>query len=367
MSIKENKFNRYVDCFTSNNCIHSSLMFGNENNVPNPLYSFVVPTYKRPDMLKMALESIIKQTASDIPFEILVLDNNDDITDNKVLEVVGKLSDPRILYYRNEKNLGACGNWNRCVQLARSKWVIFLHDDDLLMPEYLARMDEFIRRVGTKRNIGYIRAGCISFFGDGLPDESNIGRESKSRIGRFFDKKDKLVAFRMTSKDIYLNGGVAWFGAPTYGAVINREAMIHVGGYDEQYSPCADCFGGYKLMREYEVFHTIQPTGYYRWSQNDTYNPITLAGLLNRYEEFLRFLSTESLFVRFFKDCFYYDSLKWMQAKAIEAGKVFDVTTCNNYSLYKERKTRSNMLHLIQKANKGISFVRLVKQYYNLE
>ena len=46
----------------------------------------------------------------------------------------------KLLRYKNEKNLGIYGNWNRCLQLARGKWYTMLHDDDLLSNNFLKEM-----------------------------------------------------------------------------------------------------------------------------------------------------------------------------------------------------------------------------------
>ncbi len=352
--IRENHYNAYKDCFVSLEDCRSTLLYGDPEKIPIHAYSFVIPTYKRPGMLRLALESVLQQTAK-IPFEVVVVDNDCDMGNDKTLAVIRDIADERVLYYRNEYNLGGAGNWNRGILLSRSNWSVFLHDDDLLMPDYLEKMNSLITDYPNIDQVGYIRAGSLSFYGDGLPDDKNQGQEQKGFMQRRFHNADKLIYSKRSGKDVYLNGGVAWFGAPTCGAVINRQAMLQVGGYDNAFSPCPDCFAGYKLMREYEILVTSPATGYYRWSQNDTYNLTTLVGLADRFEELLACLSMESKFVNFFKDCFYFDTIAWMHRKASEAGKSFDNSKCHNFNQYRKHPGRANMLRVIQRVDRLIT------------
>jgi len=45
-----------------------------------------------------------------------------------------------VSYHRNEKNLGIGGNWNRCLELAKTEFVTLLHADDVLLPSYAESM-----------------------------------------------------------------------------------------------------------------------------------------------------------------------------------------------------------------------------------
>ncbi len=357
---KENNFNTYNNCFSNINEIESVLVFGDRNIIISPMYSFVIPTYKRTTLLKNALESIINQKNSQIDIEIIIVDNDDDFNNVEVLNIVIKFNDPRILYYKNKKNLGACGNWNRGIQLSRSNWCIFLHDDDILMDDYLYKMHNFINSHKYDKTIGYISTSRISFRGDGLPDNCNVGKEKLGLIQKFFLLKNKIVGHKCSAIDIYLTGGIAWFGAPTCGAVINKEAFIKIGGFDEHYKPCPDCFAGYKLMKEYSIYKTVPAIAYYRWSDNDTYNINTLIGLADRFEEFLDYLSHESKFINFFKSCYYFDTINWLISKANEVSKTLPINECKNIEKYKCNKLKKFILRIIQRSYRSVIILKII-------
>jgi glycosyltransferase involved in cell wall biosynthesis len=110
----------------------------------SPLVSICTPTYNRPDFLERAIRSCLAQTFQD--FEIIVTDNSTNDLSEKMIQ---RLNDPRIRYFKNEKNLGPCGNTNRATELATGKYIKFLMDDDLLKPQCLEKMVEALERNPT--------------------------------------------------------------------------------------------------------------------------------------------------------------------------------------------------------------------------
>ena len=95
-------------------------------------YGIVIPVYNRPEYLRQAIASCIKQTAND--FEIIV---SDDCSSQDLRRVANSFHDSRVKYYRNESRLGAAGNHQHAVSLSTATYVIALHSDDLLLPKCL--------------------------------------------------------------------------------------------------------------------------------------------------------------------------------------------------------------------------------------
>lgn len=100
-----------------------------------PKLTFAIPYYSGPDYLRHALESVLAQTEPG--FEAIVVDDSAGSGTKALVESFG---DPRLRYFRNERNLGTAGNWNRCLELAGTELVTLLHADDELMPGYAALM-----------------------------------------------------------------------------------------------------------------------------------------------------------------------------------------------------------------------------------
>ena len=127
--------------------VHSILMFETICEC-KPYFSIMIPTYQRANVLKDAIYSALHQI--DISnFEIVIIDNeiesNTD-TEKVVKQFINEYPNIIIRYYKNIKNIGMVGNWNRCIELARGEWIVILHDDDMLHPLFLWYMSQYTNR-----------------------------------------------------------------------------------------------------------------------------------------------------------------------------------------------------------------------------
>jgi len=106
-----------------------------------PKVSIGLPVYNGERYLRSALESILRQDFCD--FELIISDNaSTDATQNICREYAAK--DYRIRYYRNERNIGASGNFKRVFELARGKFFKWAAHDDVHLPGFLRRCTEVI-------------------------------------------------------------------------------------------------------------------------------------------------------------------------------------------------------------------------------
>lgn len=111
-------------------------MHTNEQNI---ILSICIPTWNRASFLNTGLEKLNTQLSeiciNDI--EILVSDNYS--TDDTALVVQNFIHiGMPISYYCNEKNLGADGNFIKCIERAKGKFIWLLGDDDYLCDNSLA-------------------------------------------------------------------------------------------------------------------------------------------------------------------------------------------------------------------------------------
>ena len=54
------------------------------------------------------------------------------------------LGDPRITYVRNSENLRPSRNYNRCIELMQGEFAVLMGCDDVMRPNYVARVKELI-------------------------------------------------------------------------------------------------------------------------------------------------------------------------------------------------------------------------------
>ena len=301
------------DCISELSKIPCPLIWGDLNYVMNPIFSVTIPTYKRPELLKNCIMSAVNQIGFTESYEIIVVDNEETDTENDTERLIKQLNIPNLLYYRNKVNIQAAGNWNRCVMLARSKWVVMCHDDDWLKDNCLRTLKDIINdHVGDKLELGYIRPSGRSWYDPKL--------NTKPKKKKWKPHKKDTALIKRSYSDVIWSGGATWAGAPTCGALINKKAFIEVGGYNQQLSPCPDCYVPYHMLGRYGVYKTYYSLGYYRWSENDTYKKSTLLNLIEAYNEFLEILSEDHRIVQFFSNEHYADCVHYYVSKGKEAG-----------------------------------------------
>ena len=112
-------------------------------NSISPYFSVMIPAFKG-RFLADCIESVLTQTDND--FELIIVD---DASPENLKAIVEKFRDPRIRYFRNEVGFGAynvVGNWNKCLEYSRGKYVLCMGDDDRLLPNCLADYRNIINK-----------------------------------------------------------------------------------------------------------------------------------------------------------------------------------------------------------------------------
>ena len=98
-----------------------------------PTFTIGIPTFNRAKWLKTAIEAALSQTYRDV--KIIVSDNAS--TDNT--EAVVRRFGSRVIYSRNETNIGALSNFCRLVELASGDYFSWLQDDDCIFGQFAER------------------------------------------------------------------------------------------------------------------------------------------------------------------------------------------------------------------------------------
>ena len=98
--------------------------------------SVIIPTYNRCDLLKRAINSVIKQTIT--PKEIIIVDNG---STDQTYQMVSSLF-PEINYFI-EKKRGVSAARNKGILESKSKWIAFLDSDDAWKPTKLEKQMKY--------------------------------------------------------------------------------------------------------------------------------------------------------------------------------------------------------------------------------
>lgn len=105
----------------------------------SPLISVIIPTYNRGNLVLRAINSVLNQTYNNL--ELIIID--DASTDNTG-EVINKIQDKRIKYFKNVVNLGGGAARNIGIKLSKGTLIAFLDSDDEWIKEKLQKQVNYI-------------------------------------------------------------------------------------------------------------------------------------------------------------------------------------------------------------------------------
>ena len=105
------------------------------------MVSVVMPTFNCEKYIAQTIESVLSQTYTD--FEILVID---DCSSDNTVDLVKKISDPRIKLFVNDVNKGTAFSRNLAISESKGEYIAFLDGDDLWEPTKLEQQISFMKK-----------------------------------------------------------------------------------------------------------------------------------------------------------------------------------------------------------------------------
>ncbi|SEB00524.1 Glycosyltransferase, GT2 family [Pseudobutyrivibrio sp. ACV-2] len=103
--------------------------------------SIIIPTYNRKNTIQRAIDSVIKQTYQN--FEIIIID---DCSNDGTYEIIESYNDDRIMYLKNDVNLGSATSRNLGMSHAIGDVIAFLDSDNEWNEHYLENRLKYISK-----------------------------------------------------------------------------------------------------------------------------------------------------------------------------------------------------------------------------
>lgn len=233
-------------------CLNVESVLITKPKINHKIITVVIPTFNcKIEILKEAIDSVLNQKNFS-EFELLIVDNNPEINCS-THNLINEYKNDKIVYFKNSQNIGMFGNWNRGVELSSSKWVVFLHDDDIMSPYFLATCYPFLK----DQSIGILKPLNINF------SDSNKVK---------FEKPRNLKIERLRLIDFIWGCEI---GAPT-NIIYNKNALFEIGGFNNDFFPSADYVVAINLVKKYSVYRIPFELGGYRVGENESLNPNTM-------------------------------------------------------------------------------------------
>jgi glycosyltransferase involved in cell wall biosynthesis len=110
-------------------------------NGRSPLFSVVIPTRNRANLLPYALQSALHQEFDD--YEIVVSDN---CSSDNTEQVVRHLATGKVRYVRTPRSFDMADSWEFALRQTRGEYVTYLCDDDAIHPALLAKAARVIEQ-----------------------------------------------------------------------------------------------------------------------------------------------------------------------------------------------------------------------------
>lgn len=283
--VKNRDFLKRVDHYNDLNSIGTKLVYGKHYN-GEVFLNIILPVYDHPkEFIERAIDSALRQKCS-FSYQIIVIDDYPSDEPTTTEQYIRELNDSRVIYYKNETNMGVFGNWNRAILLARSKWVCFLHSDDFFRDNYLQNMYDIIQ---THPQIDQL--ACTYKKLDFLHDNINIKKERAGFSCKSILRKVKYTEYLYEMK------------TSVKGAFYQKDKLVEIGGFRSQ----GDGIGldDYPLMMRYAYYYNtylVECDLYLNsWAYNDSLNTKHwYPELVENYYMWLYFANKERKFVKFF-------------------------------------------------------------------
>lgn len=133
----------------------------------------VMPYYGDVPLMQLAVRSVRAQT--DDRWRLTVVDDG---TEPGVPEWFAALGDDRVRFERNPQNLGILGNFQKCLDLASSDYIVMMGCDDVMLPDYVRVVMDLIERFPDAE---ILQPGVQVIDGAGEPARSLVD-EAKRRL-----------------------------------------------------------------------------------------------------------------------------------------------------------------------------------------
>ncbi len=224
------------------------------------MVSVIMPAYNAEKYIAAAIDSILGQTFQDFEFIIL-----NDCSKDRTEEIILSYADPRIVYLKNEENLGVAATLNKGLAIARGEFIARMDADDIALPERLAKQ------------VAFLNANT---------DIAVLGTNVET-----FNEAGTMCTGWSTAEPAQMRVDMLFACGLAHPSVMMRTAVIReLGGYDPAFNGLEDYELWCRVLEKYEI--TTLPDILLRYrihSSQVTQNPSA------HYLELLRKLKTRQL------------------------------------------------------------------------
>jgi len=186
--------------------------------------SVIMSVYNGDKFLRLAIDSILKQTFSDLEFIVI-----DDASTDETSEILKSYDDPRLIVITNTENIGLTKSLNKAFQIATGQFVARQDADDISHPDRLTNQIAFL-----DNHLDYALVGTHAVLID----------EYGKQIDTIEVPSDcQAIASTLLTNNAFIHGSI----------MARKSAVVALGGYRENFRYTQD----YDLWLRMSEYHTL--------------------------------------------------------------------------------------------------------------
>ncbi len=196
------------------------------------LVSVVIPTYQRPEKLEECVHAVLQSNYS--PFEVVVADDNggSPITDatKAVVDRARKVGTAVVRYVALPTHRNGSAARNAGFRASRGEYVMFVDDDDLILPGKMGTQAAFLDEHGEEWGACYTR----------YTDWKNgklVGRSHETRQGNLLTEE--------LARNLFIHAGS--------NLMVRRSVVEALGGFDESFVRHQDMEFVIRLLKRWKL------------------------------------------------------------------------------------------------------------------
>lgn len=215
-----------------------------------PLISIVLPVYNRVDYLKVAIDSVFKQSYDN--WELVIADDN---SNKETKAFLSKYLDcKKIRIFFNKKNLGLFVNLNQAIIKSSGKYILILCSDDVLLENCLEDSIQLIQKYHSANLI----LSC---------------HQTMNEVGQMYNKPHQNRSILLY--EVWLNGNNDKVFQPEEslplllsngsingnltGVFFPKTLFNQIGGFNEQWRQVSDWEWVYRVAKEGNIILSKTP------------------------------------------------------------------------------------------------------------
>jgi glycosyltransferase involved in cell wall biosynthesis len=216
-----------------------------------PLVSVCIPTYNGAEYLAEAIESVFAQSYASENLEIIVSDDNSQDKTIEIARAYQKRSPIKFKIFEHEQ-YGIAGNWNFSIAQSQGKYIKFIFQDDLMLPDCIVEM---VNLAEKDQDLGLIFSPREVFLAQGAENDSGclqVHQHGQDVHSFWSNLKQVQWGTDLLSDPQFFESPLNKVGEPS-AVLIRKSVFERIGFFDEELHQTLDMDMWFRIMCNYKI------------------------------------------------------------------------------------------------------------------